>query len=121
MLISKAYAADFASRRSILPVTGFFVWANDSGKKRRAVVRVQGAPWFSLATLYTAADAMGAPSSERFTILTAPAYETLRPVHDRMPAILSPESCDAWLDPAADLKEARELLGSHDGVVLQWE
>jgi len=24
----------------------------------------------------------------------------VRPIHDRMPAILAPEQCDLWLDPA---------------------
>ena len=34
---------------------------------------------------------------ESFTILTVEANETVRPVHDRMPAIITPEVFGPWL------------------------
>jgi putative SOS response-associated peptidase YedK len=45
------------------------------------------------------------------TIITTAANATVRPVHDRMPAILDDDaSRAAWLDPAADGGGALELL-----------
>jgi putative SOS response-associated peptidase YedK len=41
----------------------------------------------------------GAAPLETFTILTTEPNDLLRPVHDRMPVILSPQDWAAWLDP----------------------
>ncbi|MCA9209463.1 MAG: SOS response-associated peptidase family protein, partial [Planctomycetales bacterium] len=35
---------------------------------------------------------------ETFTLITTDANETTRPIHDRMPVILSPEAHAMWLD-----------------------
>ena len=48
---------------------------------------------------------------ESCTILTTEANEVLMPVHDRMPAILHPESYDEWLDAdARAVASLKELL-----------
>ena len=45
-------------------------------------------------------------------VLTTTANELVEPVNDRMPAILSAESFERWLDPANDDKASlQELLG----------
>ncbi len=41
-------------------------------------------------------------------IIVTDANELMRPIHDRMPAILAPEQFERWLDPAA--KDRDELL-----------
>ena len=43
------------------------------------------------------------------TIITTAANATMRPVHDRMPAMLTPEHWASWLDPAND-RPRRTLL-----------
>jgi putative SOS response-associated peptidase YedK len=37
---------------------------------------------------------------ETFTIITTKANELVRPIHERMPLILSPDQFDAWLFPS---------------------
>ncbi len=37
---------------------------------------------------------------ESYAILTTEPNELVRPVHDRMPVIVSPENYEFWLDPA---------------------
>lgn len=45
------------------------------------------------------------------TIITTAANEVLQPAHDRMPAILRPESYDEWLDPnERDCAQLQKLL-----------
>ncbi len=51
----------------------------------------------------------------RFVIMTAPADDVMRPVHDRMPVCLSEESLAQWLADAA-----RRLL-EQPGVALKRE
>ncbi|MGB0016945.1 MAG: SOS response-associated peptidase family protein [Candidatus Sulfotelmatobacter sp.] len=42
------------------------------------------------------------------------------PVHDRMPAILDPDSYDLWLDPGMnDVSAASELLKSYDARLMR--
>ncbi len=53
----------------------------------------------------------------RFVILTAPADDVMRPVHDRMPVCLPEESLAQWL---VDAEAARRLL-ELPGVALKRE
>jgi len=41
-------------------------------------------------------------------IITTDANERMRPIHDRMPVILSPDDYDLWLDP--DVQEPEAVL-----------
>ena len=45
-----------------------------------------------------------------FTIITTEANELTKPVHDRMPVIISPESYDQWLDPKLATPEPLQTL-----------
>ena len=54
---------------------------------------------------------------ETCTILTTSPNETLKPVHDRMPVILSPKDYSAWLDPKA--QEVGPLLKPYPDEEMQ--
>ena len=41
----------------------------------------------------------------------------LRPIHDRMPAILDGDHFDSWLDTKAPLAEAKALLRPYPGAM----
>src|SRR6266496_4722627 len=43
-------------------------------------------------------------------IITTAANELVGPLHDRMPAILEPESYEGWLDPKTDPAALRKML-----------
>jgi putative SOS response-associated peptidase YedK len=47
---------------------------------------------------------------DSFTIVTTEANPRIRPLHDRMPAILTPEVVDAWLDPTSDPARLSQLV-----------
>jgi putative SOS response-associated peptidase YedK len=101
----------FASRRCLVPATGFYEWQKIDPKRRQ--------PWlFRLASCRVFAFAgLWEPASKRpgagptCTILTTEPNEIARPVHDRMPAIVDPRDYERWLDPAvAAAAEVRPLL-----------
>ncbi len=52
----------------------------------------------------------GANSITSCAIITTAANELVNHLHDRMPAILQPESYDVWLDPETDLTVLKKLL-----------
>ncbi|MCA9047819.1 MAG: SOS response-associated peptidase [Planctomycetaceae bacterium] len=44
------------------------------------------------------------------TIITTAANDDVRPIHDRMPVILRPEQCGAWLSDHASVGQLEDLL-----------
>jgi putative SOS response-associated peptidase YedK len=108
-----AFKRLFAAKRCIVPMDGFYEWTPGSpdgplgstGKPLKQpwfIHRADGEP-LAVAALWSAwkdpDDAEG-----RFlhstTLVTTAANEAMRPVHDRMPAILVSEHWAEWLDPA---------------------
>jgi putative SOS response-associated peptidase YedK len=101
-------------RRCIFLANGFYEWRRE-GSGRAAVKtpfkisRADGAP-MALAGLWE--NWIGADGSEIDTaaIVTTGANGTMAAVHDRMPAILAPETIAPWLDTrAVDAAEAAAL------------
>lgn len=45
-----------------------------------------------------------------FSIITTPANEVVKPIHDRMPAILTSDTAGIWLDSKLDASGALEIL-----------
>jgi len=86
----------FASRRCVVPADGFFEWRGER-KERQPIWfhRAQGGPLF-FAGLWEPGPAIVA-SPPSFVILTTRPNQLVKPVHDRMPAILTPEQAIEWL------------------------
>jgi putative SOS response-associated peptidase YedK len=111
-----AFRDAFAKRRCVVPADGFYEWGSakrGEGAKRGEDPKGARTPfWFHppdrgllyMAGLYESWKNPETGLPERtFTILTTPANEVVRQVHDRMPALLDREALDAWLRaPGAD-------------------
>jgi putative SOS response-associated peptidase YedK len=56
-------------------------------------------------------DEANAPTEfDGFLILTTAANAVTRPIHHRMPVIVKPELCDAWLDPESSPEVPNEVV-----------
>ncbi len=99
------------ARRCLVPVTAFHEW---SGEKRARVHHLLAAERGELMTLAGLYEIDRDEDGKRaaFVILTTAANDVVRPVHDRMPLIVSPSLREAWLseaeDPAALIERVRE-------------
>ena len=109
---SGAFKDAFASTRCLIPADGFYEWTN----RRPTAARI---PWhiflpdhrpFSFAGLWAHNKKLDVTSC---TIITAPAGEPMRQLHDRQPVILDQTAYDAWLDPRTPAAR-RKLCCSHD-------
>ncbi len=100
-------------RRAIVPVTGYYEWKQEDGRKHPQFIHPRdGAPLY-LAGLYEwwrdPASADDAPQRWllSFTILTRDSVGALGSVHDRMPVTVSAGAASEWLsgpgEHAADL------------------
>jgi putative SOS response-associated peptidase YedK len=117
--------------RVLVPVTAFYEWTGEKGRKQPHVIRVRGeavdretgerlgraaGPGDDTAPFLLAGIAEAWPSPEgeetlSYSILTTEPNELCAPIHDRMPVILDGEDAHAWLAaPAEDTEGLLELL-----------
>lgn len=110
-VVSKpSFRSAFKSRRCLVVTDGFYEWRKTPGGKQPYLIRRPDASPFAFAGLWEFWRGAGEPI-ESCTILTTEANELMRPLHDRMPVILAPESYEAWLDPSnKDTDRLQELL-----------
>lgn len=112
------FRAAFRQRRCAVPVSGFYEWQGADAPKQ---------PWY-----ISASDGMGlylagvweireddARALRTFSIITTTPNDLMRPIHDRMPAILTPQDAERWLDPSLEPGEARAMLAPCDPELLR--
>ena len=94
-----AFREAFLKRRCVVPADGFFEWAGPDGQRRPLWFHRADGGLLLLAGLYESWFPAPDRRERTFTILTTRANEMMRPIHDRMPVVLSDEQADAWMNP----------------------
>lgn len=103
------------SSRCLVPVSGFYEWKKLDHAARKQpfwIGRADREP-FCFAGLFERWVDSAIPGSgplETFAILTTSPNQLMRPVHDRMPVIVSEDSWSKWLDPATPRSEVESML-----------
>lgn len=95
-----AFRDAFERRRCLVPADGFYEWEKTPHGKQPVYVKPRHGGVFAFAGLWERWLGAGTGPLESFTVVTTDANDLVRPVHDRMPAILEPADYDRWLDPA---------------------
>lgn len=94
-----SFRRPLTSQRCLVPASGFYEWKKlDEKNKVPYFVHIKGVKYFSLAGLYDTWKDSENNRLETFTIITVPPNGAMRPIHDRMPAILTEEEENLWLD-----------------------
>lgn len=98
--------------RCLILADGFYEWeAVQGGPKQPWRFTLADGSVFALAGLCATWQPKEGPALRSCTVITTEPNDLVRPIHDRMPAILADnESAEAWLDPTVDSASARELL-----------
>ncbi|MGF1641644.1 MAG: SOS response-associated peptidase [Rhodospirillales bacterium] len=113
-----AFRDAFRKRRCLIVADGFYEWqAQPAGPKQPWLVTVADGRPFAFAGLWEEWWDAGNTLIESCAIVTTAANAALTPIHDRMPAILTAERFDAWLDPAAQPAALRALLVPYPGAM----
>lgn len=108
----------FRRHRCLIPADGFYEWkAVQSGKQPIHIAMNDGQP-FGFAGLYERWLATDGAVLDTCTILTTQANDLLRPLHERMPVIVAPESYARWLD-AAD-GDVADLFTPYPAHAMTW-
>ncbi len=103
-----AFRAALRRRRCLVVADGFYEWQQRGRGKQPFYITLKTGEPFGFAGLW---DTWTAPDGEEIktcTIITTQANELLKPIHDRMPVILSHEAEAIWLDPT--IQDPAELL-----------
>jgi putative SOS response-associated peptidase YedK len=109
-----AFREAFKRSRCIIPADGFYEWKREGAGKQPFFFSLRDGRPFGFAGLWDKWRGQDGKVIESCTILTTEANEVLKPVHDRMPVILHPETYDQWLDDDLRVVESlKELLGPY--------
>ena len=121
-LVDKAAFRDaFRTRRCIVPADGFYEWTRRGDFKIPHLIFDGTHAPLALAGLWSSwKDPDGGEWVRSCSIVTTRPNEFMRPIHDRMPAVLPEAAWDAWLDrDNQDVEQLRSLLGPPPETLLE--
>ena len=107
-----SFRESFQKRRCLILADGFFEWKRSGRAKQAFYIELIDKSPFAFAGIW---DRWALRNITSCAIITTDANETVRPLHDRMPVILKPESYGAWLDPNNDPGSLKQLLAPFPG------
>lgn len=120
-LLEKPSFRELVNRKHcLIPADGFYEWRKTAGGKVPYRFLLKSEELFSFAGLWDEwTDTQTGEIQQTFTILTTEANELVKPTHDRMPVILSPEKEDAWLDVTKCNNLLQELLQPFPAIEMK--
>ncbi|MBK8625593.1 MAG: SOS response-associated peptidase [Saprospiraceae bacterium] len=111
LLEKTAFKRLLASKRCIIPLDGFYEWKTIGKTKIPYRIVTRDLEIFTVAGLY---DIWLHPTTKEalfsFTIITIPANQLMKEIHDRMPVILPKENEKVWLAQDLPVNEALTML-----------
>ena len=107
-----------ANRRCLVPADGFYEWKKikgPDGKITKQPYRIQTTDQeiFSMAGLWDRWKAPDGQTVFSFTVITQGPNETMKDIHDRMPAILTPEQEALWLSDDLPPQELVDMIAPY--------
>lgn len=112
-LVTGFWAPAFTAARCVVPMRGYFEWTGEKGNKTPHFLHGDGL--LAAAGLTWSMDVHG-EHVRCFVVITREARDAGGEVHDRMPAFLTPDAMDAWLEPVKLDRPGREnMLATLDG------
>lgn len=105
-----AFRTPFKKHRCIIVADGFYEWKQTEDGKQPYYIKLISDEPMALAGLWDHWESKeNGESIYSASIITTDANATVKPVHERMPAIISAEALSFWLDP---MNEDTEKLGA---------
>ena len=105
-----AFRNAFQRRRCLVPASGFYEWQTRGKVKQPFLIRPAVRGLVAFAGLWETWAGADGSEIDTAAIVTTDCNDSLRPIHNRMPAVIAPEDFGAWLSADTDPKEAFALL-----------
>lgn len=93
--------------RCIIPASGFYEWMLKDNHKQPYYIRLSNSGIMGFAGIWERWNAEDGTEVETCCILTTPANELMKPIHERMPVIIQPDDYTLWL--SRNMHEPLEL------------
>jgi len=106
----------FATHRILIPATGYYEWMRPVKDPYFISPPADNPHPMAMAGLMSQSVIDG-ESRATCAIITIAAVPALAPIHDRMPASISSQNWDAWLDPEVDGETAREVMSARSDLL----
>jgi putative SOS response-associated peptidase YedK len=109
-----AYKHALTRRRCLIPADGFFEWARTGDHRTPMYIRFRDGRLFAFAGIWERWSG-GEGDDDLFTcsIVTVEPNRVVAPIHNRMPAILTPEAETTWLSGTREADGLLDLLAPH--------
>jgi putative SOS response-associated peptidase YedK len=109
--VKPAFRDAFAARRCLVVADGFYEWRRHPAPKQPFYFSGTDGCLLALAGLWSLWSGPDGMAHETCTVLTTAANGLMRPIHDRMPVILSGDQRERWLAAWPTVGAAREAGG----------
>lgn len=121
------FTSSFASMRCLVPMTGYYEWVKEPRVDKKPIkqpyaIALPDQALLAAAGLFAAyRQRVTDPWQVTCTIITRQAKDASGQVHDRMPAFISPEHWDWWLDPTrpGQAQDIDQLMQTSDQLATQ--
>ncbi|QNT69185.1 SOS response-associated peptidase [Defluviicoccus vanus] len=114
-----AFRLAFRRRRCLVVADGFYEWRLEGSQKQPYYLTLPANRPFAFAGLWERwRNPEGGDPIESCTIIVCEANPSVRPIHERMPVILEPNTFELWLDTEAELTPIKALLKPCDGPLM---
>jgi putative SOS response-associated peptidase YedK len=97
-LSGKGYWNRFRNKRCLILANGFYEWAGEKAPKQPHYIQLKDVETFAFAGLWNSFEKDGVVHRHASIITTEPNH-FMKPIHNRMPVILSEENYADWLSP----------------------
>ena len=105
---------DAAEKRRCLVITdGFYEWQRSGGEKQPYRITLADESLFTFAGLWESWSAPNGRDVRTFTIITTEPNGLMKPIHKRMPVMLTPENERVWISDEP-LEKVLHLLKPYD-------
>lgn len=115
-----AFRDAYRRRRCVVPADGYYEWQRAGALRQPWYIGLASGEAFGIAGLWEFwRDPVSGDPLESCTLVTTLPAASIAHLHDRMPAILPPESYAEWLDPRnEELERLDRLLVPYDAAAL---
>ncbi len=106
-------------QRCLVPYDGFYEWKKIGKDRIPYRIILPDTPIFSVAGIWEIWTNPIGTTIPTFAVLTQAPNELMQPIHDRMPAILSPSQETIWLDNALSIQDILSIIKPYPSELMK--
>lgn len=105
--------------RCAIPALGHYEWKGPPRRRQPIFVGFKDRRPALFAGLYIVEETNDGTPPEKVVLITTEPIDVVRPIHDRMAAILQPEHVAKWLDPDTDRADLADVLTPYPADLME--